>query len=125
MIHYYGMMNYLALSDVESALVEARKANSLLRRYANDNPGRSFTNPAALQYIAGMLQWSAGDDNDAIVSLRQYLAQRGARLQGRHRLEKAHHLVRTEDYRQPLGLAGIGDPLRYLVPAQGDAVEEA
>ena len=74
MIHYYGMTNYLALGDVENALVEARKANTLLRRYANDNPGRSFTNPAALQYIAGMLQWSAGDDNDAMVSLRQSLA---------------------------------------------------
>ena len=74
MIHYYGMMNYLALNDMENALVEARKANALLRRYANDNPGRSFTNPAALQYIAGMLQWSAGEDNDAIVSLRQSLA---------------------------------------------------
>ena len=73
MIHYYGMMNYLALDDVENALVEARKANALLRRYANDNPGRSFTNPAALQYIAGMLQWSAGEDNDAMVSLRQSL----------------------------------------------------
>ena len=73
MIHYYGMMNYLALGDVENALVQARKTNALLRRYASGNPGRSFTNPAALQYIAGMLQWSSGDDNDAIVSLRQSL----------------------------------------------------
>ena len=74
MIHYYGMMNYLEMGDVENALVEARKANELVRRYANDNPGRSFTNPAALQYIAGMLQWSAGEDNDAVVSLRQSLS---------------------------------------------------
>ncbi|MFQ5705473.1 MAG: hypothetical protein ACE5HT_15825 [Gemmatimonadales bacterium] len=73
MIHYYGMMNYLKMGDVENALVEARKANELLRRYANDNPGRSFTNPAAVQYVAGMLQWSAGEDNDAVVSLRQSL----------------------------------------------------
>lgn len=73
MIHYYGMMNYLRLGSVEEALVEARKANALLRRYANDNPGRSFTNPAAVQYIAGMLQWAAGEDNDAMVSLRQSL----------------------------------------------------
>ena len=73
MIYYYGMMNYLRLGNVEEALVEARKANALLRRYANDNPGRSFTNPAAVQYIAGMLQWAAGEDNDAMVSLRQSL----------------------------------------------------
>ena len=74
MIHHYGMMNYLQLGDVDEALVEARKANALLRRYANDNPGRSFTNPAAVQYLAGMLQWAAGEDNDAMVSLRQSLA---------------------------------------------------
>ena len=74
MIYYYGMMNYLELGDVENALVEARKANALLRRYSNANPGRSFTNPAAVQYVAGLLQWSAGDENDAIVSLRQALA---------------------------------------------------
>ncbi|MFB3069909.1 MAG: hypothetical protein ACE1ZF_04375, partial [Gemmatimonadales bacterium] len=74
MIHYYGMMNYLQLGDVDEALVEARRANVLLRRYANDNPRRSFTNPAAVQYLAGMLQWGAGEDNDAMVSLRRSLA---------------------------------------------------
>ncbi|MCH6546900.1 MAG: hypothetical protein IH798_00505 [Gemmatimonadetes bacterium] len=74
MIHYYGMMNYLQLGDVDEALVEARRANALLRRYANDNPRRSFTNPAAVQYLAGMLQWGAGEDNDAMVSLRRSLA---------------------------------------------------
>lgn len=74
MIHYYGMMNYLQLGDVENALVAARRANAMVRRYANDNPGRSFTNPAALQYLAGMLQWGAGESNDAMVSLRSAVA---------------------------------------------------
>ena len=74
MIHYYGMINYLALGETESAAVEARKANALLRRYGNDNPGRTFVNDAAVQYLAGMLQWGQRDDNDALVSLRQSLA---------------------------------------------------
>jgi hypothetical protein len=73
MIHYYGMFNYLALGDPEGALVEARKVNALLRRYANDNPGRSFINDAAVQYLAGMLQWGQYEENDAIVSLRRSL----------------------------------------------------
>lgn len=73
MLHFYGMLNYLALDLPESALVEARRANALLRRYANDFPGRSFVNDAAVQYVAGMLQWSEGEENDAIVSLRQSL----------------------------------------------------
>lgn len=74
MLHFYGMLNYLELGDRESALVEARRANQLVRRYANDNPGRTYTVDAAVQYMAGILQWSAGDLNDAVVSLRQSLA---------------------------------------------------
>ena len=74
MINYYGMLNYLALGEPESASVEARKANALLRRYGNDNPGRSFVNDAAVQYLAGMLQWGEREDNDAVVSLRQSLS---------------------------------------------------
>jgi hypothetical protein len=74
MINLYGMLNYLALGEPESASVEARKANALLRRYGNDNPGRSFVNDAAVQYLAGMLQWGEREENDAVVSLRQSLA---------------------------------------------------
>jgi hypothetical protein len=74
MTHFYGMLNYLALGDRESALVEARAANRLVRRYANDNPGRTYTIDAAVQYVAGMLQWSGRELNDAVVSLRQSLA---------------------------------------------------
>jgi hypothetical protein len=48
-------LNYLALSQPEEALVEARRVNALLRRYANDFPDRSFVNDAAVQYMAGML----------------------------------------------------------------------
>jgi len=74
MLHFYGMLNYLALGLTESALVEARRANALLRRYANDFPGRSFVNDAAVQYLAGMLQWGEHEENDAIVSLRAALS---------------------------------------------------
>ncbi len=72
MIHYYGMLNYLALGDLEEALVEARRANNYLYRYNQDNAGhRSFSNDGLVQYMAGLLHWSGGDDNDALVSLRQ------------------------------------------------------
>jgi hypothetical protein len=72
MIHYYGMLNYLALGDLEEALVEARRANNYLFRYNQDNAGhRSYSNDALVEYLAGLLHWSGGDDNDALVSLRQ------------------------------------------------------
>ena len=44
--------------------------------------------------------------------------QRGAGLQARHRLEKAHHLVGAQHHRQLARLAGIGDALRDLAMAR-------
>ena len=40
--------------------------------------------------------------------------QRGAGLQARHRLEKAHDLISAQHHRQLARLAGVGDPLRDL-----------
>lgn len=72
MIHYYGMLNYLALGNLDDALVEARRANSFLDRYDRDNGGRrSYSNDACVQWIAGLLHWSGGDLNAAFVSLQQ------------------------------------------------------
>jgi len=72
MIHYYGMINYLALGNLEEALVEARRVNAYLDRYNRDNGNRrSYSNDALVQYLAGLLHWTGGDDNDALVSLRQ------------------------------------------------------
>ena len=70
-MHYYGMLNYLQLGDRDAALVEARKANVFLERYTRENGDRSYESDAAVQYIAGMLQWARGDRDDAIVSLRK------------------------------------------------------
>lgn len=72
MVHYYGMLNYLALGDEENALVEARRANLFLARYEQDNAGkRTYGNDALVEWLAGLLHWDAGDLNDALVSLRQ------------------------------------------------------
>jgi hypothetical protein len=72
MIHYYGMINYMVLGNEESAIVEARRANLFLERYNRDNAGaRSYTNDAFVEHVAGLLHWSGGDYNDALVSLRK------------------------------------------------------
>ena len=70
-IHYYGMLNYLSLGNLDDALVEARKANQFLERYARDNGARTFTTDAAVEYLAGLLHQSGGDNNDAMVSLQK------------------------------------------------------
>jgi hypothetical protein len=70
-IHYYGMLNYVALGDRESALVEARKANLFLERYAREHGSRTYTVDATVEYVAGALHLDAGDRNDALVSFRK------------------------------------------------------
>ena len=50
--------------------------------------------------------------------------QCGPRLQARHRLKKAHHLVGVQHNGQLARFAGIGDPLRYRLEPQRHAIEE-
>jgi hypothetical protein len=70
MIPFYRMLNYLALGDLDGALVESRKANALLARL--DRQGAdSCDGDAMLLYMAGMVQSAGGERNDALVSLRQ------------------------------------------------------
>lgn len=70
MIPYYRMLNYLAVGDQEAAVVESRKANALLARLDRDAADRCHGD-AVVQYLAGLVQRSAGEWNDALVSLRQ------------------------------------------------------
>lgn len=70
MVPYYRMRNYLALGDLEAALVESRKANALLARLDRD-PAEQCRADGMLLYLAGMVQEAGGELNDALVSLRQ------------------------------------------------------
>ena len=70
-IQYYRALNYLALGTPDDALVEARKANEYLSRYAAETQGQEkFRQDAFLQYFTGLLYESRGEANDAIVSMR-------------------------------------------------------
>lgn len=70
MIPFYRMLNYLALGDREGALVESRKSNALLAALERDR-GAWCDEHGMLQYLAGVVQASGGERNDALVSLRQ------------------------------------------------------
>jgi uncharacterized protein len=70
-VHYYGMLNYLALNNTEDALVEARKVDEFLARYARENGARSFTTDATVEYVSGLLHLSEGDPNDAMQAFRK------------------------------------------------------
>jgi hypothetical protein len=70
MIPFYRMLNYLALGDTGGAVVEARKANELRARL-EPGPVEACRESGMVQYLAGLVEASAGERNDALVSLRQ------------------------------------------------------
>jgi hypothetical protein len=73
LIPYYRILNYVQLGKVDDALVEARKANDKhkvdLSQLAKMSE-RDIRFKAFLNYYTGLLYASRGEDNDAIVSLR-------------------------------------------------------
>lgn len=70
--HYYMALNYLMLHNLEDALVECRRLNSLLRsfndRYDNKNV---YKTDAFSLYLSGLLYEARGATNDALIDYRQ------------------------------------------------------
>lgn len=71
-LHYYRILNYLYLGQVEAAAVESRRLNQRLQRY-QDEKGPSYRNDPFLQYLTGLIYEMAGERVDADVSLRAAL----------------------------------------------------
>jgi tetratricopeptide (TPR) repeat protein len=70
MIPYYRMLNYLALGSRDEALVEARKAGAYLERLGRKGEAPCVGDGFVL-YFTGLVQQSAGERGDALVSFRQ------------------------------------------------------
>jgi hypothetical protein len=72
LINFYRAFNYVYLRKPEDALVECRKVNALLQRYADKDAGKpSYSNDAFIQYLTGILYEWQGELNDAFISYRQ------------------------------------------------------
>lgn len=70
-VHYYRALNYAALGLTDDALVEARKSSAALAHWADEGEkGGPGLSGAFLHWMTGMLYASAGEWNDAAVSLR-------------------------------------------------------
>lgn len=70
LVAYYRALNYMALGQLDEALVEARKANYLLSLNDPEEAAETRRPTAFMQYVTGLLYEAAGEANDAIVSLR-------------------------------------------------------
>lgn len=73
-INYYRALNYWYLNEPEEALVECRKANLKLDRYAAQaDYDATYRNDAFIHYITGLIYEATGELNDAYVSYRNAL----------------------------------------------------
>ncbi|MDY0091490.1 MAG: hypothetical protein RBT80_02200 [Candidatus Vecturithrix sp.] len=70
-VHYYMALNYLMLGDLQGALVECRRVNTLLRelndRYEHTNV---YKTDAFSLYLSGILYDAMGEVNDAFIDYR-------------------------------------------------------
>ena len=69
--HYYRILNYLYLNEIEDALVECRRATRLIRYYVNEDEDYDFFGAPFLAYLTGILFESFGELNDAFISYQQ------------------------------------------------------
>lgn len=79
LVHYYKIMNYLRLGDLEDAAVECRRLDHRLDVFAGTEAA-SYRGDPFLRYLTGLVYAANGDRNDADVSLR--LALEGYRARG-------------------------------------------
>jgi uncharacterized protein len=70
LIHYYSMLNYLRLGELEDAMVEARRLSFQLERFDEKRNSMDASTRAVLRYLAGAVFDAGGDINDAGVAYR-------------------------------------------------------
>ena len=68
--HYYRALNYIYLGQLDGALVECRRATSLINYFKNDDK-YDFFGAGFLAYLSGTLFEAAGEWNDALISYKQ------------------------------------------------------
>lgn len=69
LVNYYKILNYLALDDVDGAMVECRRVNHKLQML-QDGGETYFVNDPFLQYLTAMVYAMGGELTDADVSYR-------------------------------------------------------
>ena len=75
MINFYKALNYLALQDMEGALVEVRKINIKLTALNNRYPDHKnrYQRDAFAHLLMGLIYDAAGDNNNAFIAYRNAL----------------------------------------------------
>lgn len=69
--HYYRALNYVYQGQLDGALVECRRATSLINYFKGDNEKYDFFGTGLLAYVSGMFFEATGEWNDALISYKQ------------------------------------------------------
>jgi hypothetical protein len=71
LVHYYLALNYLMLDNLEDALVECRKLNTVLQEL-NDRYEKKdvYKTDAFVLYLSGLIYEAMGETNDALIDYR-------------------------------------------------------
>ena len=69
--HYYRVLNYIYQGQLDGALVECRRATSLINYFKGENEKYDFFGAGFLACLSGILFEAAGEWNDAYISYKQ------------------------------------------------------
>ncbi len=95
--HYYRVLNYIYLNQLDGALVECRRATNLINAYKAEDEDYDFFAAGFLAYLSGMCFEATGEWNDAFISYRQaetYYQHAAAKTKMKMPEDIGHALVR-------------------------------
>ena len=69
--HYYRAFNYVYQGQLDSALVECRRATALINYFKGEDEKYDFFGAGFLAYLSGVLFEATGEWNDAYISYKQ------------------------------------------------------
>ena len=69
--HYYRALNYVYQGQLDSALVECRRATALINYFKGEDEKYDFFGAGFLAYLSGVLFETTGEWNDAYISYKQ------------------------------------------------------
>ncbi|MCP4399286.1 MAG: hypothetical protein GY801_18540 [bacterium] len=71
LVHYYMTLNYLMMGQLQEALVECRRFNSLLQQFHDRYDEKSvYKSDAFMLYLSGLIYDAMGELNDAFIDYR-------------------------------------------------------
>ena len=122
-LHYYMALNYLALDNPESALVECRRLDLTFReleaRYGT--PEERFQDDGFIRYLSGLIYESTGRLNDAFVDYKAAVRAYVADPSGKQRVPDGLQMSLT----LAGGRLGLDDQVKALLEEANAATPES